>query len=161
MAQVIIVSNRLPVSVKRVKGKLEFYPSVGGLATGLSSYVIGQRRNKWIGWPGIPKEDLSEQEQQTVTTELAKYNCYPVFLSKKQLQNFYNGYSNSILWPLFHNLPVKEGESDRYWKAYRSVNKLFAEATLSLTQSKTTIWVHDYQLLLVPENTAPSCCKVS
>src|SRR4051794_39038682 len=99
---VVIVSNRLPISVKKNEaGELEFYPSVGGLATGLSSYVR-DKRNKWIGWPGIPSEKITEDERKQITEELLKHNCYPVFLKQKQLDDFYNGYSNTILWPLFH-----------------------------------------------------------
>lgn len=146
---VIIVSNRLPLSVKKVDGKLEFYPSVGGLATGLSSYVTN-KRNKWIGWPGVASDDLTETEKQTITTELATRNCYPVFLTQKQLDGFYNGYSNSVLWPLFHDMPVKTKIGAQNWKTYRAVNKAFAEEVLALSEAGSTIWVHDYQLLILP-----------
>jgi trehalose 6-phosphate synthase/phosphatase len=146
---VIIVSNRLPVSVKKIDGRLDFYPSVGGLATGLAAYAKN-RRNKWIGWPGIASEDVTEDEKEQITRILAKDNCYPVFLSRKQLDDYYNGYSNSILWPLFHDMPVHADEHDRWWKAYRAVNKIFAEAVLHHSEPGSTIWVHDYQLLILP-----------
>src|SRR5882762_1389796 len=93
MAQVIIVSNRLPVSVTRENGELVFSPSLGGLATGLASYV-DDKRNQWIGWPGIASDSLTDAEKQEIVTELAKHNCSPVFLSQKQIDDFYNGYSN-------------------------------------------------------------------
>lgn len=147
---VVIVSNRLPISVKKTDdGKLEFYPSVGGLATGLSSYVR-DKRNKWIGWPGIPSDKLSEKERKTITEELIKHNCYPVFLRQKQLDDFYNGYSNTILWPLFHDLPAPMDDHDKFWKAYKAVNTAFGDAVLALSDARSTIWVHDYQLLLLP-----------
>jgi trehalose 6-phosphate synthase/phosphatase len=146
---VIIVSNRLPVSVKKTDGKLEFHPSVGGLATGLAAYAQN-RHNKWIGWPGIASEDVTEDEKEYITRELAKRNCYPVFLNKKQLDGYYNGYSNSIIWPLFHDMPVRMEEHDRWWKAYRAVNKVFAEAVLHYSEPGSTIWVHDYLLLTLP-----------
>lgn len=148
----IIVSNRLPVSVKKTDGKLEFYPSVGGLATGLSSYA-NDSRNKWIGWPGIASDDLTEKEKHEITTHLRKSNCYPVFLTKKQLNDFYNGYSNSLLWPLFHDGHVEPEtlkDEHRLWKSYDKVNALFAETVLALSKRGTTIWVHDYQLLRLP-----------
>jgi trehalose 6-phosphate synthase/phosphatase len=148
----IIVSNRLPVSVKKTEGKLEFYPSVGGLATGLASYATN-KRNKWIGWPGVTSEEVTEAEKQQITAELRKHNCYPVFLTKKQLDDYYNGYSNSILWPLFHDVHVSSAaikKQDTYWKAYRKVNAAFADATLALSSKGSRIWVHDYQLLLLP-----------
>lgn len=153
MSQVIIVSNRLPISVKKVDSRLEFYPSVGGLATGLSSYV-DDPENTWIGWPGIPSDDLSNREKQEIVNELAKHNCTPVWLSRRQIDEFYNGYSNAILWPLFHNIGRLLKENDkrrRWWQTYRDVNKKFAEATISLSESKGRIWIHDYQLMLVPE----------
>jgi trehalose 6-phosphate synthase/phosphatase len=151
MARVIIVSNRLPVSVKKVDGTLEFSPSVGGVATGLSSYMH-DRNNRWLGWPGIASDDLSEAEQKEITVELRKYNCVPIFLTQRQIEDFYNGYSNTILWPFFHNLPVPNPkERERMWRAYRTVNRSFAAATAKLTQSGSQVWVQDYQLLLVPE----------
>jgi len=153
MSQVIIVSNRLPVSVKKENGSLTFYPSVGGLATGLASYVK-DRKNKWIGWPGIASDELTDRDKQEIVTELAKHNCSPVFLTKHQIDEFYNGYSNDILWPLFHDLPLDKKNTeqhDRWWRSYRAVNRLFAEAVISLAEATSRIWVHDYQLLLLPE----------
>lgn len=146
---VIIVSNRLPVSVKRVDGRLEYYPSVGGLATGLSSYA-NNKKNKWIGWPGIPSDDLSEQDRVEITHELKKHNCYPVFLTQKQLDDFYNGFSNSVLWPAFHELDYSDDIPTKWWEAYKRVNAIFADAVLAHSAHGSIIWVHDYQLLLVP-----------
>ncbi len=153
MSQVIIVSNRLPVSVSKDNGNLNFYPSVGGLATGLASYV-NDKRNMWIGWPGIASDKLTSADKQNIVNELAKHNCTPVFLTQKQIDDFYNGYSNMVLWPLFHNLPRQDSNKaarQRWWRAYRSVNLQFTEAVLNQSQSGGHIWVHDYQLLLVPE----------
>lgn len=144
-----IVSNRLPVSVKKIDGKLEFYPSIGGLATGLLPFTKS-RRNKWIGWPGLPNEDLTEQDRADITTELRKHNCYPVFLTRKQLDDYYNIFSNSLLWPMFHDIQIKESIDEHYWRAYKRVNNLFAEAVLALSDTGSTIWVHDYQLLMLP-----------
>lgn len=153
MSQVIIVSNRLPVSVKKENGTLTFSPSVGGLATGLASYVKN-RKNTWIGWPGIASDELTEKDKQVIVGELAKHNCSPVFLTKRQIDDFYNGYSNAVLWPLFHELPFEDKDReqhDRWWRAYRTVNKLFAEAVMNVAQASSRIWVHDYQLLLLPK----------
>jgi len=151
MARVIIVSNRLPVSVSKKDGKLVFNQSTGGVATGLASYA-NNPANRWIGWPGIASDDLTTKERQEVSRELARYNCIAVFMTKKQIDDFYNGYSNSILWPLFHNLPV-QGKKNReqWWRGYRAVNKLFSDAVVKASQKNSRIWVHDYQLLLVPE----------
>lgn len=150
MSQVIILSNRLPVSVKKEDGELVFYPSVGGLATGLSSYA-NDRKNRWIGWPGIASDGLTALERQKIVDELEEYNCTPVFLSRRQVNDFYNGYSNSVLWPLFHNLSRRgKTPSPEWWRAYRRVNEEFAEMALNLSETGSRIWIHDYQLLLVP-----------
>jgi trehalose 6-phosphate synthase/phosphatase len=149
MASLVIVSNRLPVSIKKVDGKLEFYPSIGGLATGLSDYTK-RRGTKWIGWPGIPSDDLTKAEQAHITRELRKHRCYPLFLTQKQIDDYYNGYSNGVLWPLFHNLQIKP-HGPKLWQAYKQVNTLFATEVLRLSKPRSTIWVHDYQLMLVPQ----------
>jgi trehalose 6-phosphate synthase/phosphatase len=150
MPRVVIVSNRLPVSVKKVDGKLEFSPSAGGLATGLSSFAT-TGANRWIGWPGIASDDLTDGERKHITVELRKHHCYPVFLTQKQLDGFYNGYSNSVLWPLFHHMKVDTGDTTTNWRSYKEVNKLYAETTLSLSRETDRLWLHDYQLMLLPE----------
>ena len=154
MSQVIIVSNRLPVSVKKEDGELVFYPSIGGIATGLASYA-DDRRNRWIGWPGIASDELTGNDRQVIVDELAKHNCSPVFLSQRQIDDFYNGYSNTVLWPLFHNLTRRAAPDTetrgRWWRTYRSINEQYAAAALNLAETGTRVWVHDYQLLLVPE----------
>ncbi len=155
MSQVIIVSNRLPFTVKKEDGQLNFYPSHGGITTGLSSY-INDRHNTWIGWPGIASDELTRQDKQDIVAELAGHNCSPVFLSQRQIDDFYSGYSNTILWPLLHNLPAERRkptpeQRERWWSAYRAVNNQYAQAILNTAESGGRIWVHDYQLLLVPE----------
>lgn len=149
MKQTIIVSNRLPVSVKKTDRGIELYPSSGGLATAMSSYA-SKKNNLWIGWPGIVSDGLTEKDKRTITRELAKYNCAPVFLNKKQHEDYYNGYSNSILWPFFHSMETKYDHEERYYKMYRKVNELFRDAVLTLSSPGSTVWVHDYQLLLLP-----------
>ncbi|HEX5744068.1 MAG TPA: bifunctional alpha,alpha-trehalose-phosphate synthase (UDP-forming)/trehalose-phosphatase [Candidatus Saccharimonadales bacterium] len=154
MSQVIIVSNRLPVSVKKSKGKLHFSRSLGGLATGLSSYIRKDSKNRWIGWPGIASDDLTPADRQEIVDELAKRNCSPVFLTRREIDNFYNGYSNSVLWPQFHTLAKRRGsdgaERRRWWSSYQSVNRQFTQAALNMAESGDRVWVHDYQLTLVP-----------
>lgn len=150
MPNLIIVSNRLPVSVKKIDDKLEFFPSAGGLATGLSSYTTNGL-STWVGWPGIANEQLTDNDRHRIVRELKKYHCHPVFLDQAMLDAYYNEYSNSVLWPLFHELEVNRGDTPENWKAYRAANQLFTDAVLRLSKPGGTIWVHDYQLLLVPE----------
>jgi trehalose 6-phosphate synthase/phosphatase len=150
MANLIIVSNRLPLSVKRTNGVLEFYPSAGGLATGLASYA-SDKKNRWIGWPGMPSDDLTEHDKHKITRKMKAANCYPVFLTQNQLNGYYNGYSNDVLWPLMHNMAVEHSHRASYWKSYREVNTIFANKVMEHQKSGSMIWVHDYQLMLVPK----------
>ncbi|HEY4963189.1 MAG TPA: bifunctional alpha,alpha-trehalose-phosphate synthase (UDP-forming)/trehalose-phosphatase [Candidatus Saccharimonadales bacterium] len=152
MSQVLIVSNRLPISVKKENGVLVYVPSLGGVSTGLSSYV-NDRSNVWVGWPGIASEELTERDKEAIATELGKHNCFPVFLSKKQIADYYNGYCNTVLWPMFHDLPARrysKAHLNAWWTAYRKVNDLFAETVINLANPKAQIWIHDYHLLLLP-----------
>lgn len=149
----IIVSNRLPISVKKVDGQLQYSRSIGGLATGLASYATDPN-NKWIGWPGLASDGLTEKERQAIAEELAKSNCYPVFLTQKQLDGFYNGYANRIIWQLMHDIPLSDEAlelENSYWKYYRQVNQLYAQSVLALSDPDNSIWVHDYLLMLLPE----------
>lgn len=149
MANLTIVSNRLPVSIKRENGKLVAFPSTGGLATGLSGYTK-RTGTKWIGWPGLPSDGLTDADQAEITRLLKKYRCYPVFLTKRQIDEFYNCYSNGVLWPLFHDLQASNKPTDHLWKAYYSTNQQFTDEVVRLSEPDATIWVHDYQMMLVP-----------
>lgn len=153
MAQVIIVSNRLPVSVKKDRGKLIFSPTQGGVGTGLSSYVKQRRNSLWIGWPGIASNELTDSDKEQIVNRLAEQNYVPVFLSQKQIDNFYSGYSNSLIWPLFHDLKfarIKPETLKSWWQTYRSVNKLYSETVLHFLEGSDRVWVHDYQLMMLP-----------
>jgi len=147
MSKTIIVSNRLPVKVKKNDGKLIFTPSEGGLATGLGSiYKTGS--NIWIGWPG---HHFEERETKDVKKALAKENMSPVFLSEQDIEKFYEGFSNSTLWPLFHYFPNYTVFNDDYWNSYVEVNKLYCREVMKNAKSEDIIWIHDYQLLLLPQ----------
>lgn len=145
----VIVSNRLPVSISKSGSTFTITPSVGGLATGLASYA-GKRGTLWIGWPGLPSDDLTEADKRQITAKLKKLGCHPVFLSKQQLADFYSGYSNSVLWPILHEQTPTQPQPRSWWQGYQQVNQLFAEETRRFAEASTRIWVHDYQLLLLP-----------
>ncbi|NRB51404.1 MAG: bifunctional alpha,alpha-trehalose-phosphate synthase (UDP-forming)/trehalose-phosphatase [Saprospiraceae bacterium] len=147
MSRIIIVSNRLPVTVNKSKGELVFYPSAGGLATGLNS--LDEQWDKiWVGWPG---EEIKDQEQQEKVKEsLLKDQLYPVFLSKREIKLFYEGFSNKTIWPHFHYFTQYTTYDETSWKAYRTVNEKFAHALRSVIEPGDLIWVHDYQLMLLP-----------
>lgn len=148
MHKFVIVSNRLPVSASRVDGKLEFSTSSGGLATAMSSLEASDQI--WVGWPGIAEDDLTPAEKSQITRELRKHHCYPVHLTSRQIADFYEGYSNDTLWPLFHYFQAYARFNTRYYAAYKAVNRRFLAAVQKCADPQATIWVQDYQLLLLP-----------
>lgn len=147
MARLIIASNRLPVKISKDDNDMQVTPSAGGLATGLKSYHKGSD-SVWIGWPGIIPESKAETEK--VKSLLKKEQCLPVFLSELQISNYYDGFSNATLWPLFHYFGEFTEFNETYWNDYHQVNELFAKAIIDNAKQNDTVWVHDYQLLLVP-----------
>lgn len=146
----IIVSNRLPVDISKVNGKLVFGVSSGGLATAMSSLDLANAQKAWIGWPGISSDELTSAERGVITRKLKAYNCVPVFLTSAQIKNFYEGYANSTIWPLFHYFQAFAQFNNDYWPAYREVNQLFAKAVARHAAPTATIWVHDYHFTLLP-----------
>ncbi|MGI9027901.1 MAG: bifunctional alpha,alpha-trehalose-phosphate synthase (UDP-forming)/trehalose-phosphatase [Candidatus Saccharimonadales bacterium] len=146
----IIVSNRLPVSVSRHDGKLVFTPSPGGLATAMSSVDTDSSERLWIGWPGISADELLPGDRARIIRKLQDYNCYPVFLTKAQVTNFYEGYSNDTIWPMFHYFQSLAKFHADYWEAYKEVNALFSKAVTKQSDPQASIWVHDYHLMLLP-----------
>jgi trehalose 6-phosphate synthase/phosphatase len=145
----IIVSNRLPVNVSKENGKLVFHPSSGGLATAMSS--VGQGQDKvWMGWPGIPSDDLSVAEKSQITRKLREYDCAPVFLTKAQIAGYYDGYANATIWPLFHYFHNNAVYDTKYWEPYQEVNRIFQRAVTRKAAPDATIWVHDYHFMLLP-----------
>ena len=144
----VIVSNRLPMSVSKKDGKLTYESSSGGLATAMSS--LREDDTVWVGWCGMPSDDLSNKDKQEIRDHFAKHNAVPVFLTDAQIHNFYEGYSNDTLWPLFHYFQSLTQYDDAYWQAYDEVNQLYAAAVKQSAASNARIWVHDYQLMLVP-----------
>jgi len=147
-AKTIIVSNRLPVRVVKENNQLSFSPTEGGLATGLGS-IYKEGNNQWIGWPGATLHN--KEEEQSTMEELQGQNMFPVFLSDKDLELYYEGFSNETLWPNFHYFNQYSIFSEETWESYQEVNQKFADAILSQANEGDTIWVHDYQLLLVPD----------
>lgn len=145
----IIVSNRLPITVKKEDGKLTFTRSSGGLATAMSS-LGNTNKTLWIGWPGIPEDELSSADKTRIAKELKKYNCYPVHLSNEVVHAFYEGYANDTLWPLFHYFQESAQYSEVYWSAYKTANELFSRAVKRHAEHNATIWIHDYHFLLLP-----------
>ncbi|MBX6380081.1 MAG: bifunctional alpha,alpha-trehalose-phosphate synthase (UDP-forming)/trehalose-phosphatase [Thermoflavifilum aggregans] len=146
--RIIIVSNRLPVKVVINKsGQFQLQPSEGGLATGLSS-VYKRNDNLWIGWPGA---FLDENQRSQVQPLLEAEKLLPVYLTEEEIAAYYEGFSNETLWPLYHYFPSYTLYKKDDWEMYCAVNRKFAEHVLRVAREEDIIWVHDYQLCLVPE----------
>ncbi|PSR54729.1 bifunctional alpha,alpha-trehalose-phosphate synthase (UDP-forming)/trehalose-phosphatase [Adhaeribacter arboris] len=148
MSRIIIVSNRLPLKAQKKEEGITLEPSEGGLATGLGS-VYKQGDNLWVGWPGLVLEE--EQDQEYVRGALLKENMQPVFLTETEVKEYYEGFSNETLWPTFHYFSQYAIYEQQLWEAYVAVNQKFCDEVLKFAQPEDTIWVHDYQLLLVPQ----------
>ncbi|TMU56953.1 bifunctional alpha,alpha-trehalose-phosphate synthase (UDP-forming)/trehalose-phosphatase [Flagellimonas algicola] len=150
MSKTIIISNRLPVQLQISDGGLTATPSVGGLATGMKSVHSGGE-SLWIGWSGLTEEDTPADLESEIDKALAKHGCAKVNLTANEIDGFYFGFSNRTIWPLFHYfLEYTEFELD-FWNVYKSVNQKFADAIIEQSNEDDTIWVHDYQLMLVPQ----------
>jgi trehalose 6-phosphate synthase/phosphatase len=147
MSKTIIISNRLPVKLSENNGGYSLIPSEGGLATGLGS-VYQQSGNIWVGWPGLEISD--EAQQHKITNDLDEQNLKAVFLTQDEINNYYEGFSNEVLWPVFHYMPTYARYQQVYWDSYLSVNKKFRDSVLEIAEPGDVIWIHDYQLLLLP-----------
>ncbi|MFC4219845.1 bifunctional alpha,alpha-trehalose-phosphate synthase (UDP-forming)/trehalose-phosphatase [Flagellimonas marina] len=150
MGKTIIISNRLPVQLQINNGGIDAVPSVGGLATGMKSVHSGGE-SLWIGWSGLTDEDIPPELENDIDKALKKNGCSKVRLNAQEIDGFYFGFSNRTVWPLFHYfLEYSEFELD-FWNTYKSVNQKFADAIIENSGEDDTIWVHDYQLMLVPQ----------
>jgi trehalose 6-phosphate synthase/phosphatase len=147
MSKTIIISNRLPVKISQTKGKLQVTASEGGLATGMGS-IYKDGNNIWIGWPGIEAEEVVMQE--IITEKLDKLNLVPVFLTAEEIRRYYEGFSNEVLWPIFHYLSTYAVYDPLNWQSYRQVNEKFKDIILQHFTPGDIVWIHDYQLLLLP-----------
>jgi trehalose 6-phosphate synthase/phosphatase len=153
--RLVIGSNRLPFTVVNGEGGPQFKVSSGGLTTGLWSYLergaagSGERPEfVWLGWPGAT---VAPQDESAVKAYAEKeFKTLPVFLPEESMDHFYHGFCNKTLWPLFHYFPSLTHYEEDYWQEYKQVNRIFAEAALKVLQPDDLLWVHDYQLMLVP-----------
>lgn len=148
MGRLILVSTRLPVTVEEDGGALSVRPSSGGLASGLRA---PHRRlgGLWVGWHGSAAP-VDRDRQAQLAARLATLNAVSVDLSEQEVQLFYDGFTNGVLWPLFHYLPDRIALRPDGWREYGAVNARFADAVAAHYRAGDTIWVHDYQLLLLP-----------
>lgn len=149
MARLLIVSNRLPVTVCHEQKQISVLPSPGGLATAMK----GPHRDSdalWVGWPGELGR-ISAEQLRKIDNEFEKQRLVPVYLSSNQVKRFYEGFSNGVLWPLYH-YDTEKVQCDAWenWNTYVEVNRLYAETAASRAAPGDLVWIHDYQLSLMP-----------
>jgi len=143
MKKLLNVANRLPITIGKSIKK-----SSGGLVSALEG-IVDEYDFSWIGWTGDIVTDAGKK-QEIATQLIEQYNCSPVFLSKKEVNYFYNCYSNSSLWPLLHYMPTNFRYDDRWFGSYKNVNHYFADAVLGQARKNDLVWIHDYHLMLLP-----------
>lgn len=146
--RLILVSSRLPASVTVDAAGVHVTSSVGGVATGLGA-IHRPGEDLWIGWPGVAIE-TGAPERLLAQEQLADLGCQAVFLSEDEVSGFYEGLANGTLWPLLHSFLDRIPVVIEGWDAYESANRKFAEAVADAYRPGDVVWVHDYQLALVP-----------
>ncbi|HTY30529.1 trehalose-6-phosphate synthase [Mycobacterium sp.] len=144
----VVVANRLPVDLERLPdGTTAWKRSPGGLVTALEP-LLRRRRGAWVGWPGVADDDGELDYEPVVQDDL---DLHPVRLTSDDVAEYYEGFSNATLWPLYHDVIVKPIYDREWWDRYVDVNRRFAEATSRAAARGATVWVQDYQLQLVPK----------
>lgn len=151
--RLVIISNRLPFQLVKKNRRVELRESDGGLVSALKSYFDRDHGNTdfsstlWIGSADFSETDWHNFNQ---ADHSLAYQVEPLFVDKKLYNKYYNGFCNSTLWPLFHYFPSFVEFSHDTFNAYEETNQLFADKILSLLKPDDVLWIHDYQLMLLP-----------
>ncbi len=146
-SRMIIVSNRLPVTLENGPGGVQVSPSSGGLVSALMP-LLRNHSGVWIGWTGT---DLSSDVERAVEeySRESNFDLKPIFMTPEERSRFYCGFSNEVLWPLFHDLQSRCNFDPTYWDTHLTINRRFAENAAKEAGPDDLIWVHDYHLMSV------------
>ncbi len=145
-SRLVVVSNRLPVALRRAGGRWKAEAGSGGLVTALLP-VLRDRGGTWIGWPGAPGTAGEFSAALNAAGRAAGYRLAAIALDAREIADFYQGFSNEVIWPLFHDLPSLCNFKERYWETYCTVNRKYARAVAARAAPGDFIWVHDYHLM--------------
>ena len=148
--RVIVVSNRLPVSLKRGGTLWHSKATAGGLATAMNP-ILRQTDGIWIGWSGDTAETTDETRFAILKEWADKHRYFGVDLDRETAQGFYEGIANEALWPLFHHFPSLLRFEAEHWKAYVRANEIFRDEILKHLRPDDLVWIHDYHFLLLPQ----------
>jgi trehalose 6-phosphate synthase/phosphatase len=155
--KLVLVSNRIPITFTTEDGKLKGHPSSGGLVSALEP-LLNNHGGIWIGSGGT--EDSPEiRKILEEGSGNSPYKFSPIFLTEEEQSNFYEGFSNEIVWPLFHDLQSRCNFDPRYWEFYTRVNAKFSDAVEKASKPGDLIWIHDYQLMQVGKTLRERCPK--
>ncbi len=152
--RLIVVSNRLPFQLLEKNGTVTLKESDGGLVSALKSYFEGEGKDLgvsekwWIGSAEFPEKRWKKFTTQTRYE--GSFHVDPIYIDKKIYNQYYNGFCNATLWPLFHYFPSMVEFDENTFKAYEAVNRTFADKIISVLKADDILWIHDYQLMLVP-----------
>lgn len=144
--RMIVVSNRLPVSITPSKSGYQLTPTTGGLASALEG-VHHTHPFSWLGWPGASFES---KEHKLIEKELASKGLIPVFLNADHEKFYYHGMCNAVLWPLFHYFTDRVTFCSDFWHSYVEVNTLFTQKLAQIAPKNSTVWIHDFHFMLIP-----------
>jgi len=155
MSRLIIISNRLPFSLDTSGQDVQIRQSSGGLVSALKGYFEQSSEKEtefeekiWVGSCDFTEEDWLKNKD---SLEAADFAVEPIFVDKDLYSNYYEGFSNSTVWPLFHYFPTLTQYQKQFFDAYFKVNRLFADRVIEIMRPDDVIWVHDYQLMILPQ----------
>ncbi len=148
--RLLVVSNRLPLTAKRVSGRWRGERSSGGLVAAMAP-LMEQTDGLWLGWPGDSLPGEPEGRKRLMREWEQEHGYVAVEIPPKISRSFYEGYANDTLWPLLHGFPTRVVFAPESWHAYRDANERFADAVASRVRKGDLVWAHDYQLMLVPQ----------
>jgi trehalose 6-phosphate synthase/phosphatase len=147
--RVVVVSNRLPYTLRRAGDTWKTEKSAGGLATAMGP-ILKKTEGLWVGWPGDSSGAGDVKRQGVLARWAERERFVPVELPAGVARGFYEGFSNQTLWPLFHSFPALLRFDPAHWQAYVEANRLFCETVVGHLRPGDLVWVHDYQLMLLP-----------
>ena len=164
--RLIIVSNRMPMTVGIEDGTMKTGPSAGGLVSALGAFLERRKaqgvelsEHKWIGWPG---NSIAPEYHDLVTSQLRQMGeCEPVFIEEQLMDQFYLGFCNKTIWPLFHYFPVLTVYEESMWEVYEQVNRHFCEVVAAQVRPGDVVWIHDYHFMLLPAMLRQRCPEIS
>ena len=158
--RVIVVSNRLPVSLKRGGTLWHSKATAGGLATAMNPILRGSD-GIWIGWSGDTSATTDETRSAILKEWADKYRYFAVDLDQQTAQGFYEGIANEALWPLFHHFPSLLRFDLEHWQAYVRANEIFRDEILKHLRPDDVVWIHDYHFLLLPQMLREAAPEIS